>query len=352
VEEATIEKKHDIPVIYKGIHIIKKYTRSGLHVRYDGQTIRHGIVICFLALFVIATNISDARALENVDFIDATPQVAQKIVDSVAPFTPVLNENSTQLAMSLDGSSNTYLEKPDVADTIKNPTSYTVQKGDTLSTIARNYSITVATLLDANGLKATETNSLKSGQTLVIPPYNTSTSLAWIDEVNKQKAIDDQKARETQEKKKKQLALSSGRNLPYRESSTTRQKAADDYSGYDGGGYGFSVPINHNGISRGVGRGHTGIDYRADVGTPVSAARDGKVVEITGGWAGGWGSSVVVDHGGGLKTRYAHLSRPDVSIGDTVSQGSIVGYSGNTGFSTGPHLHFEARVNGSVVQPF
>lgn len=331
--------------------MLKKIESNVLDMSFDRQTARHGMIVLFLALFVIVSNISSARALENSDFVDASASEAQKIVDAVAPFTPVLTENSKQLAMSLDGTDSTYLEKPDIADTIKNPTSYTVQKGDTLSTIARSYSITVATLLDANGLKATDTSMLKSGQTLIIPPYNTSTSLAWIDEVNKQKALDEQKARDEQ-KKKKQLALSSVRNLPYRESSTTRQKAPDDYAGYDGGGYSFGVPINHNGISRGIGRGHTGIDYRADTGTPVSAARDGKVVETTGGWAGGWGNSVVIDHGGGLKTRYAHLSRISVSVGETVPQGSIVGYSGSSGFSTGPHLHFEARVNGSVVQPF
>ena len=172
--------------------------------------------------------------------------------------------------------------------------------------------------------------------------------MAWLDEVNK---IKEEKARIEAEKKRRALALSTkNRSLPYRESSSVRATANGDYDGEKEGG--FIVPINSNGITRRISRGHTGIDYRADTGTPVVASRSGKVIETTGGWSGGWGISVVLDHGSGLTSRYAHLSRTAVTVGQTVSQGNVVGYSGNTGFSTGPHLHFETRINGRVVSPY
>ena len=79
------------------------------------------------------------------------------------------------------------------------------------------------------------------------------------------------------------------------------------------------------------------------VGTPVIAAGSGKVIGITGGWGGGYGNSILLDHGGGRHTRYAHLSQINVGLGDYVSAGQNIGLSGNTGWSTGPHLHFENR---------
>jgi murein DD-endopeptidase MepM/ murein hydrolase activator NlpD len=94
---------------------------------------------------------------------------------------------------------------------------------------------------------------------------------------------------------------------------------------------------------------HTGIDFRAPSGTQVRVAAAGKVVEA--GWMGGYGQMVEVDHGHGLTTRYAHLSSIEVEVGDTVQRGEIVGKVGSTGRSTGPHLHYEVRVDGEAVDP-
>jgi murein DD-endopeptidase MepM/ murein hydrolase activator NlpD len=97
------------------------------------------------------------------------------------------------------------------------------------------------------------------------------------------------------------------------------------------------------------GRMHEGIDIAVPEGTPVVAAAAGVVIHA--GWLGGYGNLVVVDHGGGLSTAYAHNSSFAVSVGDSVSQGEVIAYSGNTGNSSGPHVHFEVRVNGSAVDP-
>lgn len=99
----------------------------------------------------------------------------------------------------------------------------------------------------------------------------------------------------------------------------------------------------------GTRRFHAGIDIGAGYGVPIVAARDGQVV--SSGSMGGYGYAVVIDHGGGVATAYAHQSRLAVSAGQTVSQGQVIGYVGSSGYSTGPHLHFEVRVNGSPTDP-
>jgi murein DD-endopeptidase MepM/ murein hydrolase activator NlpD len=94
---------------------------------------------------------------------------------------------------------------------------------------------------------------------------------------------------------------------------------------------------------------HEGMDFGVPQGTPVHAARAGKV--IAAGAAGGYGLKIDVDHGAAMVTRYAHLSRIDVHVADTVAAGATLGLSGSTGESTGPHLHFEVRLNGKAVDP-
>ncbi len=100
------------------------------------------------------------------------------------------------------------------------------------------------------------------------------------------------------------------------------------------------------------GRGyeyHEGQDIDADYGAPVQAAASGKV--IIAGWQRGYGKVVYVDHGNGLSTRYGHLSAIDVTVGQAVSQGQTIGLVGSTGRSTGPHLHYEVRINNQPVDP-
>jgi len=97
------------------------------------------------------------------------------------------------------------------------------------------------------------------------------------------------------------------------------------------------------------GRMHEGIDIAVGYGTPIGAAGAGTVIYC--GWMGGYGNLVVIDHGGGLATAYGHQSSIATGCGQPVSRGQIIGYVGSTGHSTGPHLHFEVRVNGAAVDP-
>ncbi|MCJ1715714.1 M23 family metallopeptidase [Curtobacterium sp. VKM Ac-2922] len=94
---------------------------------------------------------------------------------------------------------------------------------------------------------------------------------------------------------------------------------------------------------------HQGLDFAAATGTPVVAAMPGRVVSA--GVSGGYGNQVLVQHAGGLQTRYGHLSRIDVAVGQVVTVGEQVGAVGSSGVSTGPHLHFEVIVGGRPVDP-
>ena len=118
--------------------------------------------------------------------------------------------------------------------------------------------------------------------------------------------------------------------------------------------------VSHVRISSGFGtrvhpitgatRHHDGIDIAVPYGTPVQASADGRVVRA--GTVSGYGLVVDIEHGAGLVTRYAHLSRIAVTQGQSIERGTLVGNVGTTGLTTGPHLHYEVRMNGRAVDPF
>ncbi|MEM6837088.1 MAG: peptidoglycan DD-metalloendopeptidase family protein [Cyanobacteria bacterium P01_C01_bin.120] len=136
-----------------------------------------------------------------------------------------------------------------------------------------------------------------------------------------------------------------------------RQKVAASSGAVRGTGV-FVFPVNGR-ITSGFGyrrhpilgtsRLHAGVDFGAPSGTTIYAADSGRV--IYAGWRGGYGNTVIIDHGGGITTLYGHSSRLFVSVGQSVTQGQAIAAVGSTGLSTGPHLHFEVRQNGSPINP-
>ncbi|MEM6741858.1 MAG: M23 family metallopeptidase [Pseudomonadota bacterium] len=109
-------------------------------------------------------------------------------------------------------------------------------------------------------------------------------------------------------------------------------------------GYRFTSPFGPR-----WGRMHNGVDFAAPVGTPIYSSADGVVTFV--GWQGGYGRLIKIKHEFGIETRYGHLSRFRVKQGDRVSKGDLIGDMGNSGRSTGPHLHYETRVNGKPIDP-
>lgn len=107
--------------------------------------------------------------------------------------------------------------------------------------------------------------------------------------------------------------------------------------------------VRGNPFGGGASEYHSGQDISAPKGTPVVAPADGTVTHA--GWQSGYGNLVTIDHGNGLTTRYGHLSKVEVAVGQEVKRGALLGLVGSTGRSTGPHLHYEVRVNEEAVNP-
>lgn len=240
---------------------------------------------------------------------------------------------------------------------------YTVQKGDTISTIAKKFNISVETIKWENDLIS---DSLSIGDELRILPVSgvahkvsngeTIYTIAKKYDTDPQKIVDfpfnDFANPET-------FALVSGQMLivPDGIKPTVGQPAirrqvyiAQGPVAVSPGGFTFPV---HGELSQFYSWYHPGIDIAAPYGSPIVAAHNGTVTKvILGTYDGGYGNNVYVDNGSGVESHYAHMTGSNVSVGQHVVGGStVVGWIGMSGRTTGPHLHFEIRQNGVLVNP-
>lgn len=226
-----------------------------------------------------------------------------------------------------------------------------VQSGETLWDIAKAYGITVDTILAANDI--TNSNRIRVGQELqiltvsgVLHPVASGESLWEISSrynIPMDKIVEANEIRDPSRiQPNTKLVIPGATQLRPRDVlvvSGQLQKAFD----WPTRGR-ISSPFGPR-----WGRMHNGIDIAVPTGTPIRAAASGTVT--FSGWNGGYGYIVMIDHGNGVETRYAHNSRLVASVGQRVDRGQIVAYSGNTGNSTGPHLHFEIRHRGQPYDP-
>jgi len=231
---------------------------------------------------------------------------------------------------------------------------YTVREGDTLSYIADMYGVSVNTILWANDLsKAT---SIREGQTLIILPISgvrhlvkkgdTISSLAKLYKGDEEEIIAFNQLGENGS-----LEVGSEIMIPggllhtapvVKVASPVKTNGSTQTSG-------MTHPAPGAVRSQGI-HGYNGVDLATKVGTPIRAALGGEViVSKNSGWNGGYGQYIVIKHANGVQTLYAHLSENYVGVGAVVSQGQVIAVSGNTGLSTGPHLHFEVR---GATNPF
>jgi murein DD-endopeptidase MepM/ murein hydrolase activator NlpD len=191
---------------------------------------------------------------------------------------------------------------------------HTVEKGDTLATVAEEYNADAAEIASYNGLDSSA--SLAAGTEIIIP-----------DGV---------------------IALAPAAPEPQPSASTPRPSVSSAGSS-DAGGY-YLRPIDGGVRTQGI-HGYNGVDLAASAGTPILASASGEViVSREGGWNGGYGNYVVIQHANGTQTLYAHNSSNIVGVGQYVVQGQVIGYVGTTGRSTGSHVHFEIR--GGPRNPF
>lgn len=253
------------------------------------------------------------------------------------------------------GPSGTYA---DVVETASNGhiSLYVVRSGDTLSDIAEMFDVSINTIVWANSLGSAK--SIHPGQTLVILPISgvehsvkKGDTLGSI--AKKYKADADEIAEFNSLDAAQGLAVGSVLIVPGGEIVTvttssgakTGSKILNPYRGGGGietSGY-YANPVPGATLTQKV-HGWNGVDLGAPTGTPIYAAANGTVIIAkSGGWNGGYGSYVVITHPNGTQTLYSHMSSVKTSVGQGVSQGSIIGSVGRTGQSTGPHLHFEVR---------
>lgn len=235
-------------------------------------------------------------------------------------------------------------------------TTYVVRKGDTLAQIAKMFEVSVDTIVWANELDRSA--GLRAGQTLVVLPINgvlytvkKGDTLGGIAKkfkgsVDEILAYNDLGA-ETVLSVGDTLIIPDGEQaatptirVTPRTTSNVRFASYPSYDGY------YTLPIASGTRTQGI-HGHNGVDYGAPRGTAIYAAADGvvKIANYRAGnpWFGGYGNYIMIEHSNGTQTLYAHLSAVNVSVGDAVSKGQTIGKVGNTGRSTGSHLHFEVR---------
>lgn len=307
-------------------------TRRGVHTRSFLNT---------SIFMLLATGVLGGPIIANT-YPGTTPDY-----QNISPPSAVLGALTTA-----EGETQTI--KPDrVRDSVIN---YEIQAGDTLSTLAEKFGVSVDTIKWANNLKG---DSLTIGEELKIPPVtgivhkvkpgDTIYSLAQYYKTDAQKILNfpfnDFADLDT-------FALDVGQTLIIPDGVMPQAKAIvyTVPAIQSGGGSGeFLWPVG-GAITQYPVWYHNALDIADPSGPGVAAAGDG-VVSIPGFMPYGYGNYLLIDHGNGLVTLYAHLQAFYVSDGESVSRGQIIGREGSTGRSTGTHLHFEVRKNGAIVNP-
>ncbi len=238
---------------------------------------------------------------------------------------------------------------------------YTVKNGDTISTIARRFGLTANTILWANNL--TSFSLIRPGDRLTILPYSgilytvkkgdTLAKIAQKYNIDLEKIIScntlgnsltvGQKIVVPGAKKIADVVAVSRQNNNYTGISVIKDLIKTPSAKISGNK--MAWPTVGARISQYFSWRHNGIDIANKVGTPIYAADSGTVIIAQGGYNGGYGNTIVIDHGGGKKTRYGHASKLFVKVGDEVEKGENIAAMGSTGRSTGSHLHFEVLIN-------
>jgi murein DD-endopeptidase MepM/ murein hydrolase activator NlpD len=233
-------------------------------------------------------------------------------------------------------------------------TAYKVARGDTLSDIAETFNVTLDTVISFNGIR--NARSLQPGRILKVPSMSgilyTAKSGDRAASVAAANGVSPERVAEVNGLAASE-AIEQGRQIfvpDARLASFTLREISGDLFHWPARGWISSWYGWRRDPIAGVRSFHNGIDIGVDLGTPVCSAMDGVVSET--GYNSGFGNYIIVSHHGGWMSLYGHLQTISVKEGARVSAGQRIAYSGNTGYSTGPHLHFSVFKNGRTVNPF
>jgi murein DD-endopeptidase MepM/ murein hydrolase activator NlpD len=316
--------------------------------------------------------------VETFDSESVISDVQQTYLDNLSAFRPqaAVSMNSAD-DTGMDGSMATIQDggsivRPDSATTQKTErqrtgnVDYTIQSGDSISTIAEEFSVSVATILWENDLSVYSV--IKPGDVLTIPPVSGIShkvasgesvgTIAKKYDISEDSILEFNKLAEGGGLQVGQkLFIPGGKKIslpvPKPEKYTSGLSVLKDIvtapSARPVPGNKMNWPTAATIITQYFSWRHYAVDIAGPIGTPIYAA-DAGTVELAG-WGTGYGNQIVIDHGGGKKTRYAHLSKFHVSVGDKVAKGETIGDMGSTGWSTGPHVHFEVIINGTKYNP-
>lgn len=257
---------------------------------------------------------------------------------------------------------------------------YEVQAGDTLSQIAEDRGLSIDDLIAINPSLDDENSTIRTGDELIITVPEPELSVIHQERIYTEDSYDaeveyiDNDSWYTTKSEVRQQPSAGFRKaasvVTYRNDTELSEEVVKEEVVYEAvpkvvergtkvpptfikpisGGRLSSSYGRRNAPTKGASTNHQGVDWATPTGTAVMASCGGTVTRA--GWASGYGYVVYIQHEGGRETRYGHLSRVLVSVGEKVEQGEKIALSGNTGRSTGPHLHFELRINGASVNPF
>ncbi len=237
---------------------------------------------------------------------------------------------------------------------------YTVEPGDTISEIAEKFGVTANTILWENNLGAYSV--IRPGDKLTILPISgirykivkgdTLAKIAKQYGVDTQNIIEFNKLASADDIKIGEQIMIPGGKKPYvAPTYSFRSLTAAPASPKVVASGQMLWPTTCRRITQYFRWSHSGLDIACSSGQPIYAANSGQVIKAQGGWNGGYGIIIIIDHGNGTQTIYGHLSKLYIKVGETVEKGTAIGAMGSSGRSTGPHLHFEIRVGGARKNP-
>lgn len=358
--------------IYRWSHAARLFVRANHRLLEKRPHVATALVLGI----VFTLGLSDTWAHRNVELDPFGSRPIFSLLERLRPSrTPdVLDMPSSDIDLgdqpqtAMTNEQTTVL-KPQILTTTsgrKTPTTYAVAPGDSLSSIADRFGLKITTLLWTN--KLTPTNTLQIGQELTVLPVDGMIHVVksgdTVESIAKRYNADAEKILSFNGLKPRatlrlamNLIVPDGR--PTYEPPPTQPKTrlariqkfisrTIEQPIRRLGAFLWPTAFRH--LNQYFSWYHPGVDIKGTLGSPVYAAADGTITQA--GWnRGGYGNQVIIDHPDGRSTRYAHLSKIDVEIGDNIKQGQVIGLVGSTGRSTGPHLHFEVIAGGRRLNP-